>query len=66
MNIRQTLAAAPEEAQGPDDVVFGVLPLFHIFGLNVVLGITLYAGSRVLLIERFDPSRPWRRSRATA
>ena len=23
---------------GPDDVVFGVLPLFHIFGLNVVLG----------------------------
>jgi long-chain acyl-CoA synthetase len=55
VNIRQTLAAAPEEAQGPDDVAFGVLPLFHIFGLNVVLGITLYTGSRVLLIERFDP-----------
>jgi long-chain acyl-CoA synthetase len=55
VNIRQTLAAAPEEAQTAEDVAFGVLPLFHIFGLNVVLGITLYTGSRVLLIERFDP-----------
>jgi long-chain acyl-CoA synthetase len=33
-----------------------VLPLFHIFGLNVVLGLSLFAGSRVVLIERFDPS----------
>jgi len=55
VNIRQVLAAAPEEAQGPDDVAFGLLPLFHIFGLNVVLGITLHTGSRVVLIERFDP-----------
>ena len=53
-NIRQTMASAEDE-QRPDDVVFGVLPLFHIFGLNVVLGLSLYAGSAVLLIERFDP-----------
>ena len=53
-NIRQTLASS-EEVQRADDVVFGVLPLFHIFGLNVVLGVTLVAGSAVLLIERFDP-----------
>ncbi len=45
-----------EQPQGPDDVVFGLLPLFHIFGLNVVLNLSLRAGSRVLLIERFDPS----------
>ncbi len=44
------------DAQGPDDVVLGLLPLFHIFGLNVVLNLSLLAGSRVLLIERFDPS----------
>ena len=33
--------AHPGRQQGPDDVVFGVLPLFHIFGLNVVLGLQL-------------------------
>jgi long-chain acyl-CoA synthetase len=32
-----------------------VLPLFHIFGLNVVLGLALYAGGSVALVERFDP-----------
>lgn len=53
-NIRQIIAAA-EGDQTPDDVVFGVLPLFHIFGLNVVLGVSLFVGSTVLLIERFDP-----------
>ena len=38
-----------------DDVVFGLLPLNHIFGLNVVLGLTLAAGACVVLIQRFDP-----------
>jgi long-chain acyl-CoA synthetase len=42
--------------QGPEDVAFGLLPMFHIFGLNVVLGLSLFSGSRTLLIERFDPS----------
>jgi long-chain acyl-CoA synthetase len=42
--------------QDPDDVSLGVLPMFHIFGLNVVLGLSLFAGSRVVLVERFDPS----------
>ncbi len=40
----------------PNDVVLGVLPLFHIFGLNVALGSSLYSGSRLVLIERFDPA----------
>ncbi|MCB0963545.1 MAG: AMP-binding protein [Acidimicrobiales bacterium] len=39
----------------PSDVGFGVLPMFHIFGLNVVLGTALAAGASVLLVERFDP-----------
>lgn len=38
-----------------DDVVFGVLPVFHIFGLNVVVGMSLHAGACVVLIQRFDP-----------
>ena len=37
------------------DVVFGVLPVFHIFGLNVVLGLTLARGATVVLVQRFDP-----------
>lgn len=41
--------------QTADDVVFGVLPMFHIYGLNVVLGVSLVAGSSVVLVERFDP-----------
>jgi long-chain acyl-CoA synthetase len=54
-NLEQ-LQAHPGRAQSSDDVSLGVLPLFHIFGLNVVLGLSLYAGSRVVLIERFDPT----------
>ena len=37
------------------DVVFGVLPMSHVFGLNVVLGLALFAGASVLPVERFDP-----------
>jgi long-chain acyl-CoA synthetase len=39
-----------------DDVVYGVLPMFHIFGLNVVLGLTLHNGATLVLVQRFDPS----------
>jgi long-chain acyl-CoA synthetase len=40
----------------PTDVVYGVLPLFHIFGLNVVLAGALRAGAALLLVQRFDPA----------
>jgi len=53
-NIRQ-IQATPDRALHVDDVSYGVLPMFHIFGLNVVLGVTLFAGGRVVLAERFDP-----------
>ncbi|MFP5328339.1 MAG: AMP-binding protein, partial [Acidimicrobiia bacterium] len=51
----QQVQRHPGRAVEPSDVCFGVLPLFHIFGLNVVLGLTLYAGATVVLVERFDP-----------
>ncbi len=38
-----------------DDVALGVLPLFHIYGLTVVLGLTFSTASTVVLVERFDP-----------
>lgn len=47
--------AHPGRAQVAEDLSLAVLPFFHIFGLNVVLGLSLAAGSAVLAIERFDP-----------
>ncbi|WP_421121457.1 AMP-binding protein [Aquihabitans daechungensis] len=52
-NLEQTIALRGEG--DATDVGFGVLPMFHIFGLNVVLGTALHAGASVLLVERFDP-----------
>jgi long-chain acyl-CoA synthetase len=53
-NLEQGRSAA--EGIGEGDVVYGVLPVFHIFGLNVVLGLSLYRGATVVLVQRFDPS----------
>ncbi len=53
-NIAQVLSM-PGTKQEPEDIGFGLLPLFHIFGLNVVLGVSLTVGAAVLLVERFDP-----------
>jgi long-chain acyl-CoA synthetase len=55
-NLLANLDQARGHGSRPDDVALGVLPLFHIFGLNVALGATLYAGARIVLIERFDPA----------
>jgi long-chain acyl-CoA synthetase len=52
-SIEQTLAAG--DRLRPDDLVYGILPLFHIFGLNVVLAMTLHVGAAVVLVQRFDP-----------
>jgi long-chain acyl-CoA synthetase len=38
----------------PGDVCLGVLPLFHVFGLNAVLGIGLAAGASTVLLDHFD------------
>ncbi len=53
-NIEQAQGAAGHEVLA-GDVSLGVLPMFHIFGLNVVLGISMHAGASVVLVERFDP-----------
>ena len=54
-NLRQ-IQAQPGRGLRADDVVLGVLPMFHIFGMNVVLGLALFAGASVVLVERFDPA----------
>ncbi len=44
------------EAMNASDVVLCVLPLHHVFGLNVALGQTLAVGSSIVLVQRFDPA----------
>ncbi len=51
-NIEQ-VQGHPGLAIRPDDVGLGVLPLFHVFGLNVVLGTSLAAGATTVLTGEF-------------
>ena len=52
-NIEQAAAVEPPMVNG-DDVVLGVLPLFHVYGLNAVLGQVLHQGARLVLMDGFD------------
>jgi long-chain acyl-CoA synthetase len=56
--VRAGAAAAgdPNASPAAGDVALGVIPLFHIFGLNAVLGLALTVGASVVLVERFDPA----------
>jgi len=38
----------------PDDVIFGGLPLFHVFGQTVALNVSVAAGACLTLLPRFD------------
>jgi long-chain acyl-CoA synthetase len=37
-----------------DDAVLALLPLFHVFGLNAVLGTSVHAGARIVIMDGFD------------
>ena len=37
-----------------DDVMIGVLPFFHIYGLTVLVNLALYKGATVVTMPRFD------------
>jgi long-chain acyl-CoA synthetase len=45
---------------GPDDVIFGGLPLFHVFGQTVALNVSVAAGACLTLLPRFDPEHALR------
>ncbi|MEZ5255682.1 MAG: AMP-binding protein [Ilumatobacteraceae bacterium] len=53
-NLRQA-QAAPTSVRA-DDVVYGVLPLAHVFGFNVVLGGCLATGAALVLADHLDPA----------
>jgi long-chain acyl-CoA synthetase len=53
-NVEQSRSVTSRVA--PGDVVYGVIPLYHIFGLNVVLTMSFANGATVVLVQRFDPA----------
>lgn len=50
-NILQTARAL---GLREDDIMLGVLPFFHIYGMNVIMNIALHAGATVVTMPRFD------------
>ena len=55
-NIGQVLGD-PGLALRAGDRTLGVLPFFHVFGLNVVLGVAFTAAAAVVTVEPFDAAR---------
>ncbi|MFF0339914.1 class I adenylate-forming enzyme family protein [Kribbella sp. NPDC004875] len=55
-NVRN-LGELGEDRMGPEDVVLGVLPMFHAFGLNAVLGWAVATGAALIVEQRFDPEQ---------
>lgn len=53
-NLHQQMAI-PEARVSEDDVLLLALPLFHIFGLNVTLGLSVMNGATGVLVDRFEP-----------
>ncbi|MFY9913514.1 MAG: class I adenylate-forming enzyme family protein, partial [Nocardioidaceae bacterium] len=54
-NIDQASQTRPTPITA-DDVVLGVVPLCHVYGLNAVLGQVLLNGATLVLGPRFDPA----------
>jgi long-chain acyl-CoA synthetase len=53
-NVEQVASVQPPMIHS-DDVVLGVLPLFHVYGLGAVLGGVIRHRAKLVLAERFDP-----------
>ena len=54
MNTNARTSAETLIEAGPDDVIMGCLPLFHVFGLTCGLNAAVVSGSCLTLIPRFD------------
>ena len=53
-NVEQVARVEPPMI-GPGDVVLGALPLFHVYGLNAVLGGVLRHRATLVLVDAYDP-----------
>lgn len=57
LHTNQAVSARTLLLLGPDDVVMGCLPLFHVFGLTCGLNAAIANGSTLTLIPRFSPAK---------
>jgi long-chain acyl-CoA synthetase len=57
LNQNQAVTARTLIELGPDDVVMGCLPLFHVFGMTCGLNAAIANGATLTLIPRFDPPK---------
>jgi acyl-CoA synthetase (AMP-forming)/AMP-acid ligase II len=39
---------------GPGDVLIGVLPFFHIYGMTTIMNLALHAGAKIVTMPRFE------------
>jgi long-chain acyl-CoA synthetase len=42
---------------GPDSVAVATLPLFHVFGMNSIMNVSIVARALMTLVPRFDPGK---------
>jgi long-chain acyl-CoA synthetase len=50
-------AGMPTDGISPGDRMLGVLPLFHIYGMSVVMNATLYGGGAFYPLPEWDPEQ---------
>ena len=56
-NVFQLLAPGEEATYTKDDIALNCLPLYHIYGLNVVLNSLLAVGGTLVLMPRFEEAK---------
>ncbi|MQA98811.1 MAG: AMP-binding protein [Actinobacteria bacterium] len=52
--VSNIMQCEPPHATGENDVIIGVLPFFHIYGMTVIMNIALRRGATVVTMPRFD------------
>ncbi|MGH9803670.1 MAG: class I adenylate-forming enzyme family protein [Candidatus Acidiferrales bacterium] len=57
VNVFQSQPAGEEGFFGTEDVVLCFLPLYHIYGLNVIMNAALAFGGTLVLLPRYDTAR---------
>jgi long-chain acyl-CoA synthetase len=57
LNRNQEISSRTLIEVGPDDVIMGCLPLFHVFGMTCALNAAVAVGALLTLIPRFDAQK---------
>jgi acyl-CoA synthetase (AMP-forming)/AMP-acid ligase II len=52
--VANVCQSAPQHATSERDVIVGVLPFFHIYGMTVIMNIALRRGATIVTMPRFD------------